>query len=206
MPILGHGRVSEGSRPAPCSPCWRSLRRSRRRPAAAQVSDYEMQYGKTVEVSLDDLLQMPEYYVGKAVRTRGPARHDAGGRGQSPTRCAARSASRLYIFPVPEARERVRAPGAHAGSGRRSRSPGVVNAARTPRPAGSRLHAGLGLPGPARREGGRGATRRRCTLEELVTKAGALRRQDRDGPGAVPRREPVRRPAVREPASARPTG
>jgi len=40
-------------------------------PAAAQMSDYEMQYGKTVEVSLDTLLQMPEQYTGKAVRTRG---------------------------------------------------------------------------------------------------------------------------------------
>jgi len=40
-------------------------------PAAAQTSDYEMQYGKTIEVSLDTLLQMPEQYVGKAVRTRG---------------------------------------------------------------------------------------------------------------------------------------
>ena len=41
------------------------------RPAAAQVSEYEMQYGKTIEVALDTLIQMPESYVGKAVRTRG---------------------------------------------------------------------------------------------------------------------------------------
>lgn len=41
-------------------------------PAAAQVSDYEMRYGgQVVEVSVDNLLQMPETYVGKAVRTRG---------------------------------------------------------------------------------------------------------------------------------------
>lgn len=40
-------------------------------PAAAQVSDYEMRYGQTIEVSVDNLLQMPESYVDKAVRTRG---------------------------------------------------------------------------------------------------------------------------------------
>jgi hypothetical protein len=40
-------------------------------PAAAQVSDYEMRYGQVVEVSVDDLLSMPESYVGRAVRTRG---------------------------------------------------------------------------------------------------------------------------------------
>jgi hypothetical protein len=41
-------------------------------PAAAQVSEYEMRYGgQVVEVSVDNLLQMPESYAGKAVRTRG---------------------------------------------------------------------------------------------------------------------------------------
>jgi len=40
-------------------------------PAAAQTTEYELRYGKTIEVSLDTLLQMPESYVGKAVRTRG---------------------------------------------------------------------------------------------------------------------------------------
>jgi hypothetical protein len=41
-------------------------------PTAAQVNEYEMRYGgRTIEVSVDNLLQMPESYVGKAVRTRG---------------------------------------------------------------------------------------------------------------------------------------
>jgi hypothetical protein len=40
-------------------------------PASAQVSDYEMRYGQTIEVSVDNLLQMPESYYDKAVRTRG---------------------------------------------------------------------------------------------------------------------------------------
>ncbi len=41
------------------------------RPAAAQMNDYEMRYGRTVEVALDTILSMPESYVDKAVRTRG---------------------------------------------------------------------------------------------------------------------------------------
>ena len=41
-------------------------------PSAAQMNEYEMRYGgQVVEVSVDNLLQMPESYAGKAVRTRG---------------------------------------------------------------------------------------------------------------------------------------
>ena len=41
-------------------------------PSVAQVNEYEMRYGGTVvEVSVDNLLQMPESYTGRAVRTRG---------------------------------------------------------------------------------------------------------------------------------------
>ena len=40
-------------------------------PAAAQYNNYEAMYGPTVEVSVDNLLQMPEHYLDKAVRTRG---------------------------------------------------------------------------------------------------------------------------------------
>src|SRR5512143_2527660 len=41
------------------------------RPARAQMNEYEQRYGSTVEVSIDNLLQMPESYLEKAVRTRG---------------------------------------------------------------------------------------------------------------------------------------
>ena len=34
-------------------------------------NEYEMQYGKPIEVSLDSLLEMPELYDGKAVTTTG---------------------------------------------------------------------------------------------------------------------------------------
>jgi hypothetical protein len=41
-------------------------------PAAAQMNEYEARYGgQTIEVSVDNLLQMPESYIGRAVRTRG---------------------------------------------------------------------------------------------------------------------------------------
>lgn len=40
-------------------------------PARAQVSEYEMRYGPTIDVSVDSLLDMPERYEGRAVRTRG---------------------------------------------------------------------------------------------------------------------------------------
>ncbi len=41
-------------------------------PALGQVSEYEMRYGgQVIEVSVDNLVQMPESYVGRAVRTRG---------------------------------------------------------------------------------------------------------------------------------------
>ena len=71
-------------------------------PAAAQVSDYEMQYGQTVEVSLDDLIRMPENYVGKAVRTRGQLDMLPG---TTRLTYAMRGTfgERLCIYPVPQA-------------------------------------------------------------------------------------------------------
>jgi hypothetical protein len=41
-------------------------------PALAQVNEYEMRYGPTIDVSVDSLLDMPEQYEGRAVKTRGP--------------------------------------------------------------------------------------------------------------------------------------
>lgn len=40
-------------------------------PAAAQVNEYEFRYGQTIEVTVDTLLDMPEQYIERAVRTRG---------------------------------------------------------------------------------------------------------------------------------------
>ena len=72
-------------------------------PAAAQVSDYEMQYGKTVEVSLDDLIRMPENYVGKAVRTRGQLDTMPGATTRLTYAMRGTFGERLGIFPVPQA-------------------------------------------------------------------------------------------------------
>jgi len=71
-------------------------------PAAAQVSDYDMRYGQTIEVTVDNLLQMPESYVGRAVRTRGeldmvPSTSQVG-YGLRGT-----FGGRLYLYPMPEA-------------------------------------------------------------------------------------------------------
>jgi len=71
-------------------------------PAAAQVSEYEMRYGgQVVEVSVDNLLQMPESYVGKAVRTRGQLEMVPG---SAELRYALRGTfgGYLQLVPVPE--------------------------------------------------------------------------------------------------------
>jgi hypothetical protein len=70
--------------------------------AAAQVSDYEMRYGHVVEVSLDDLLQMPESYVDKAVRTRGQLEMEPS-TGQTVYSLRGTFGGRLYLYPTAEA-------------------------------------------------------------------------------------------------------
>lgn len=71
-------------------------------PASAQVSEYEMRYGQTIEVSVDDLLQMPESYEGRAVRTRGQLEMEPS---LSRLAYALRGTfgGRLYLFPMQEA-------------------------------------------------------------------------------------------------------
>jgi hypothetical protein len=70
--------------------------------AAAQMNEYEMRYGgQVVEVSVDNLLQMPESYVGKAVRTRGQLEMVPG---RTDVRYALRGTfgSYLQLVPVPD--------------------------------------------------------------------------------------------------------
>jgi hypothetical protein len=71
-------------------------------PAAAQVSDYEMRYGQVVEVNLDDLLQMPESYTGRAVRTHGLLEMEPS-TGQLRYSLRGRFGGRLYLYPTAEA-------------------------------------------------------------------------------------------------------
>ena len=71
-------------------------------PAAAQVSDYEARYGRIVEVSLDDLLTMPESYVDKAVRTHGQLEMEPT-TGQMGYSLRGTFGGRLYLYPTAEA-------------------------------------------------------------------------------------------------------
>jgi hypothetical protein len=67
-------------------------------PAAAQVSQYEQQYGQIVEVSIDNILDMPENYTDKAVRTRGQLEMIPTGRGQT-YGLRGTFGKYLYVFP-----------------------------------------------------------------------------------------------------------
>jgi hypothetical protein len=73
-------------------------------PAAAQVSDYEMRYGQVIQVSLDDLLSMPESYTDRAVRTHGELEMDPTSTG-GPMVYTLRGTfgGRLYLYPTAEA-------------------------------------------------------------------------------------------------------
>jgi len=70
--------------------------------AAAQVSDYEMRYGQMVEVSVDNLLQMPESYLDKAVRTRGQLDMEPS-TGRLTYSLRGTFGGRLYLYPTTEA-------------------------------------------------------------------------------------------------------
>jgi hypothetical protein len=69
--------------------------------ADAQVSEYEARYGPTIEVSVDSLLDMPEQYSGRAVRTRGQFEMIPTGRGQQ-YGLRGTFGGYLYIYPRPE--------------------------------------------------------------------------------------------------------
>jgi hypothetical protein len=69
--------------------------------AGAQVSEYEARYGPTIEVSVDSLLDMPEQYSGRAVRTRGQFEMIPTGRGQQ-YGLRGTFGGYLYIYPRQE--------------------------------------------------------------------------------------------------------
>ncbi|HSD65691.1 MAG TPA: Ig-like domain-containing protein [Vicinamibacteria bacterium] len=71
-------------------------------PAAAQVTEYEMRYGQVIEVSLDDLLQMPESYNGRAVRTHGQLEMEPS-TGRMVYSLRGTFGGRLYLYPTAEA-------------------------------------------------------------------------------------------------------
>ena len=141
-------------------------------PAAAQSAlDYEMQYGKTVEVSLDDLIRMPESYVGKAVRTRGQL--DMAASTSRPTYALrATFGERMRTYPVPQAEydfERQ----ARTWLGREVEVTGAVNVSQEPSTGGQAVSvymlvwAILGPPDEKKP----GRDEPTVPLEEIVTKA-----------------------------------
>jgi len=141
-------------------------------PLLAQVNEYEMRYGQTVEVSVDNLLQFPEMYEGKAVRTKGRLEfYPIMGRTDT---YALRGTfgGRLYIVPFPEV-EVEWEQGAKTWGGREVEVTGVVNRANDSQ-SGSQivLIAIWGFLGPPDEKHGPLASAP-TTLEELVTKAGS---------------------------------
>jgi hypothetical protein len=69
--------------------------------AVAQMNEYEGRYGPTIEVSVDSLLDMPEQYSGRAVRTRGQFEMIPTGRGQQ-YGLRGTFGGYLYIYPRQE--------------------------------------------------------------------------------------------------------
>jgi len=137
-------------------------------PAAAQVSEYEMRYGKTIEVALDDLIRMPESYVGKAVRTRGQLDLTPG---TSRLTYSLRGTfgDRLRIFPVPQAESDFERQ-ARTWVGREVEVTGAVNIGQDSSGGQSVYMLVWGILGPPDEKKAR-RDEATVPLEELVTKA-----------------------------------
>ena len=137
-------------------------------PAAAQINDYEMQYGKTIEVSLDDLVRMPESYVGKAVRTRGQL-DILPGTSRLAYSLRATFGERMRIYPVPQAESDFEQQ-ARTWVGREVEVTGAVNISQDPTTSGQSVYMLVwGILGPPDEK----AIRRNeptVPLEDLVSK------------------------------------
>ncbi len=141
-------------------------------PARAQSNEYERQYGSTAEVAIDDLLQMPESYMNKAVRTRGQLDMLPSLRGQ---RYSLRGTfgSRVQISPMAEAASEFEAQ-APRWLGREVEVTGLFGAGTDP-DTGQRAYyiAVWGFLGPPDDKAARGSAKE-VTLEDLVGKPGKL--------------------------------
>ena len=138
-------------------------------PAAAQTSEYEMRYGKTIEVSLDTLLQMPESYVGKAVRTRGQLDITPSMSQQSYS-LRGTFGERLLILPVPEAESEFERQ-ARTWAGREVEVTGAVNMGSDSSTGRQIVYMMVwGILGPPDDKPGRRPDSAQLSLEELVTK------------------------------------
>ena len=140
--------------------------------ARAQSNEYERQYGSTAEVAIDDLLQMPESYLNKAVRTRGqldmlPSLH-----GQ---RYSMRGTfgGRLLISPMADTAAEFEAQ-APRWLGREVEVTGLFGVGTDPDTGQTAYYIAVwGFLGPPDEKAIRGSATE-VTLEDLVTKPGKL--------------------------------
>jgi hypothetical protein len=133
-------------------------------------SRYEMQYGEPVDVSLDDLIQMPEPYYGRAVRTTGTLDllYAAGDRGW-----ALRSFSgRVIIVPVRDVYARFQ-DDAHQWFGRDIEITGVLERGEDPeRRAPVPVLQFWSFYGPEEEEPEKRTPPEELSLEDLVRRPG----------------------------------
>jgi len=138
-------------------------------PAAAQVSDYEMRYGQVVEVSLDNILQMPESYIDKAVRTHGDLDMEPS-TGQVIYSLRGTFGGRLYLYPTAEA-GRDWELNARTWLGKEVEVTGAVGLGKSPTTGQQIVYLLLwGYLGPVDEKRGQRPDSEKATLEDLVTK------------------------------------
>lgn len=139
--------------------------------AAAQVTDYEMKYGQVVEVSLDDILQMPESYQDRAVRTRGELDVlPSTGRIQYALRGT--FGGYLYLYPTAEAGQNWESD-ARTWGGKEVEVTGAIGRG-SDQTTGQQVTYMLmwGYLAPQEQKKGQGPPSEKVTLEDLVTKSG----------------------------------
>lgn len=136
--------------------------------APAQVSDYEMRYGPTIEVSVDSLLDMPEQYRDRAVRTRGRLEMIPTGGGRS---FGLRGTFGGYLYISP--RQEIAYPfeqGARIWVGREVEVTGSVHTSQNQQGQGTVVIAIWGYLGPPDDKPVKRPDSPDTTLEDLVTK------------------------------------
>jgi hypothetical protein len=142
-------------------------------PARAQTDEYEMRYGATVAVSLDDLLQMPESYLGKAVRTRGQLDMLPSTRSSQRYSLRGTFGGRIFLSPMAEAESEFESQ-APRWLGREVEVTGLFGSGTDP-DTGMRAYyiAVWGFLGPPDEKTLRGPVTD-TTLEDLITRPGKL--------------------------------
>ena len=136
--------------------------------AAPQVNDYEARYGPTIDVSVDSLIDMPEQYDGRAVRTRGTFELILTGRQQN-YGYRGTFGNYLYVLPRQEIAGTFEEQ-ARRWSGREVEVSGSVERGQNPDTGQSMVYLYIwGYMGPPDEKAKRPVSSE-TTLEDLVTK------------------------------------